>query len=115
MKCHVDIRDQHAVIQPHGKILIGEGDLILRDSIERAAQSGKKFLVLDLAKATYVDSSGLGEIIQAFTTLDARGIQLCLVGVKSRLYNLLDLTQLVVVLPIYDSVEDAVMLQLNAA
>lgn len=100
---HGDIK----VLALSGKITIGEGDVKLREKINDMIKEGDRKIILDLHGVTYIDSSGIGELVSSYTTLKNREGSLKLARLKSKIYDLLQLTALVSVFEIYDSVEDA--------
>jgi anti-sigma B factor antagonist len=84
------------------------GDLVLKNRVREVLQQGQKKLILDLAGVSYVDSAGLGEMVQAYATTKKEGGMLKLVAVTARLRDLLTITKLVTVFDSYDSQADAV-------
>src|SRR3970040_243163 len=56
------------ILDLKGKMLIGEGDELLREKINSLVENGKSKIVLNLAEVPYVDSAGLGEIVRCYTT-----------------------------------------------
>lgn len=108
MKASISDYDDIKVISISGKITIGEGDVKLRQLISETTEAGSKKIILDLKNVKYVDSSGIGELVSSYTTLRNRGGELALCNLNSKIYGLLQLTALVSVFGIYDSLEDAV-------
>lgn len=96
------------VLDLHGKILIGEGDDALRDSVARLVEAGKTRIVLNLADVPYVDSAGLGEIVRCYTTVSRKGGKLKLLSLTKKIQDLLAITKLLTVFESYDSEEIAV-------
>jgi anti-sigma B factor antagonist len=96
------------VIEPKGKITIGEGDLILRDEITKNLSEEKKKLVLDLGGVSYMDSAGVGELVSVYTSVKNRGGELKLANLTKKIKDLLTITQLMTIFDTYDSVNDAV-------
>jgi len=91
------------VLDMSGKITIGEGSVSLRAAIRRLLEEGKKRILLNLAGVSYVDSSGIGELIANYTTVSRQGGQLKLLNLTDRIQNLLVITKL---LTVFDSYED---------
>ena len=114
MKVVSEKRLDFVVLTAKGKITVGDGDAEIRQAIESAIQSSPRVIILDMERVTYVDSSGVGEMVSMFAWLREKGIGLAIVSVKPKVYGLLSLTRLVSVFPIYDSLEDA-MLSLTMA
>lgn len=61
------------VVDINGKITLGEGNVILRDTIRNLLARGEKKILLNLGDVTYIDSSGIGELVSSFTTTTNQG------------------------------------------
>jgi anti-sigma B factor antagonist len=72
------------------------------DKVRSALQEGRKRILLDLGSVRYVDSVGLGELVQAFSAVRTRGGALKLLNVTRRLADLLVVTKLLTVFDCYD-------------
>ncbi|MCB1051612.1 MAG: STAS domain-containing protein [Acidobacteria bacterium] len=107
MKAVLEERDDVAILKLHGKITIGEGDVMLRKHLDEIVERGFKKIIFDLKDVSYMDSSGVGELVACYTTVTNRDGQLRLTNLKSKIYGLLQLTALITVFQIYDSNEDA--------
>ena len=98
-----------AVIAVTGDITLNKGgDVALRDKVRSLLQQGKTKLVVDLGNVSFVDSAGLGELVQAYATTKNKGGVLKLARTTKRLKDLLTVTKLVTVFDTYDSEADAV-------
>jgi len=115
MKCIVEEHEGAVVLRISGRIDIGVGDIRLRETLEEAQRLGNKTIILDLARVSYMDSAGAGELVAAYTKLQEDNVSLCLSNLHPKVYGLLDLTRLITVFPVYDSNEDALMSRLKAA
>jgi len=92
------------ILDLHGKITLGDGgDVALKSKIAGVLQNGHKFILLNLRDVTYVDSAGLGEIVQAYASASKNGGKLKLLGMPKRVRDLLAITKL---LPIFEAFED---------
>lgn len=92
------------VIKVTGDItLSGGGDVLLKDKVQSLLQQGKKKLLLDLGGVAYVDSGGLGQLVQCNVTASKNGGALKLLNMTKRLNDLLVLTKLAT---IFDSHEN---------
>ena len=91
------------VLDVNGRITLGEGDEILKDKVNSLLNQGKKKIVLNLAEVPYVDSAGLGAMVNAYTTVKNQGGSLKLVGVTKKLSDLLVITKLATVFDSYDT------------
>ena len=90
------------VLDLEGKITIGEGSVALRNAIRRLIDEGKKKILLNLARVSYVDSSGIGELVSSFTTINREGGQLKLLNLTQKIQDLLAITKLLTVFDTYD-------------
>jgi anti-sigma B factor antagonist len=97
------------VIKITGDITLNQGgDVLLKDKVQSLLQQGRQKLVLDLGSVSYVDSAGLGQLVQIHATTKNKGGSLRIVNVTKRLKDLLVVTKLVTVFDSYDSEADAV-------
>ncbi|HEX3682044.1 MAG TPA: STAS domain-containing protein [Bryobacteraceae bacterium] len=96
------------VIDAAGRITLGEGASAFRDTIRDFANKGNKKLLLNLGDVSYIDSSGIGEMVSGFTTVTNNGGQMKLVGLSKRIKDLLQITKLYTVFDVYDDEAQAV-------
>ncbi|HSO73444.1 MAG TPA: STAS domain-containing protein, partial [Blastocatellia bacterium] len=89
-------------------ITIGEGSVQLREAVKRMLDEGKKKLLLNLGDVSYVDSSGIGELVSSYTTTGNNGGQLKLLNQTKKIHDLLTITKLVTVFETHDNEETAV-------
>jgi anti-sigma B factor antagonist len=82
------------IVDVIGRITLGEGNVVLREIVRDLAENGKKAIVLNLGEVVYVDSSGIGELVKAHTTIRNKGGQLKLANLNKRLHDLLQMTRL---------------------
>ena len=82
------------VIDLNGKITIGKGDLILRDTVDGVLKDGKKRILLNLDKVSYMDSAGIGELVACFKRVVEKEGVMKLVNPAGRVQDLLALTKL---------------------
>ena len=98
-----------AIMQVLGDITLGKGgDVILKDKIQSLLQQGYRKLILDMGAVSYVDSAGLGQLVQVYATTSHLGGSLKLLNLTKRLKDLLVLTKLLTVFDTYES-EDAAL------
>ncbi len=95
------------VLDLSGKITIGEGSVALRAAIRRLLEEGKKRILLNLAGVSYVDSSGIGELVSSYTAINKEGGQLKLLNLTQKIQDLLTITKLLTVFDVYDSEAEA--------
>lgn len=108
----LSIKDRQAgdvtILDLSGKITIGEGSVQLREAVRRMLDEGKKKLLLNLGDVSYVDSSGIGELVSSYTTTGNNGGQLKLLNQTKKIHDLLTITKLVTVFETHDNEETAV-------
>jgi anti-sigma B factor antagonist len=97
-----------AVVDCSGRITLGEGNVILREIVRDLAGKGAKAIVLNLGEVQYIDSSGVGELVKAHTTIRNLGGQLKLTNLNKRVHDLLELTRLSAVFDIQKDEASAV-------
>ena len=92
------------VLDIDGPITLGaEGSEKLGDKVRSVLQAGDKQVLLNLASVAYIDSAGLGELVNAFTTVKKQGGSLKLLGVTKKLKDRLVITKLATVFDSFDS------------
>ncbi len=96
------------VIDASGRITLGEGSSTFRDLIRDLATQGHKKILLNLSDVTYIDSSGIGELVSGFTTVTNGGGHLKLVGLSKRVQDLLQITKLLTVFQVFEEEAEAV-------
>ena len=96
------------ILDLSGKITIGEGSVQLREAVRKLLDEGKKKVLLNLGDVSYVDSSGIGELVSSYTTTGNQGGQLKLLSLTKKIHDLLQITKLLTVFETYDSEADAV-------
>jgi anti-sigma B factor antagonist len=96
------------ILDLSGKVTIGEGSVQLREVVKRLLDEGKKKILLNLGDVSYVDSSGIGELVSSYTTTNNAGGQLKLLNLTKKIQDLLMITKLLTVFETHDSEEAAV-------
>src|SRR5690349_8695864 len=89
------------IIDLSGKIVLGDGSSLLRETVKDLAARGQKNLLLNLADVNYIDSSGLGTLVAAFTTVKGQQGQLKLLNLTSKVHDLLQITKLLTVFDVF--------------
>jgi anti-sigma B factor antagonist len=90
------------IVDLSGRILAGDGSAALRDLVRNLISEGNKKILLNLRNVNYIDSSGLGELVCAFTSMRSAGGELKLLNLTKRVHNLLQITKLYTVFDITD-------------
>lgn len=96
------------VVDAVGRITLGDGASAFRDTIRDLAAKGNKKLLLNLAEVSYIDSSGIGEMVSGFTTVTNQGGQVKLLNLTKRVKDLLQITKLYTVFEVFDDEAHAV-------
>jgi anti-sigma B factor antagonist len=98
-----------AIVGISGDITLSKGgDVLLKDKIQSLLQQGHRKIVLDMGNVSYVDSAGLGQLVQVYATTSHLGGSLKLLNLTKRLRDLLVLTKLLTVFDAYDSESEAI-------
>jgi anti-sigma B factor antagonist len=96
------------VVDLSGRITLGEGSVVLREAVRDLLGKGRKAILLNLADVTYIDSSGIGELVSAFTSVSNQGGELKLLKLTKKVHDLLQITKLYTVFDIKDDEAAAV-------
>ena len=102
MKATIRQIDSVTVVDLSGRITLGEGCTQLRELIRDQLSKGNKNLLLNLADVTYIDSSGIGELVSAYTGVSKQGGSLKLLNLTKKVHDLLQITKLYTVFDIHD-------------
>ncbi|MGA2897436.1 MAG: STAS domain-containing protein [Acidobacteriaceae bacterium] len=108
MKVAIRQVDGITILDLSGRITLGEGSIILRDSVHDALDKGSKNILLNLAQISYIDSSGVGELVSAFTSVKNAGGELKLLNLTQKVHDLLQITKLYTVFDIWDNEASAI-------
>ncbi|MEI9974074.1 MAG: STAS domain-containing protein [Ignavibacteriota bacterium] len=105
MSLKITIREtaEATILDLSGRITLGEGLGDLRDSIREALTGERKHILLNLADVSYIDSSGLGQLIGSYATVTDRGGKLKLINLQKRVNDLMQITKLLTVFETYPS------------
>jgi len=95
------------ILDLKGKLILGEGDEMLRDKVNSLVHQGRKNILLNLEGVPYIDSAGLGEVVRTYTTVSRQGGRLKLLHLTKRIQDLLSITKLLTVFETYDSEPEA--------
>lgn len=102
-----DIGDT-TVVDISGRITLGEGSALLRTLIRQLLDQGRKYIVLNLSDVTYIDSSGIGELVSSFTAVKKEGGELKLLHLTKKVHDLLLITKLFTVFDVHNDEEKAI-------
>ena len=96
------------IVDCSGRITLGEGSVILRDIVKDLLSKGQKKILLNLGDVNYIDSSGIGELVSAYTTVRNQGGELKLLNLTKKVHDLLQITKLYTVFDVKDDEAGAV-------
>ena len=97
-----------SVMDASGRITLGEGASSFRETLRELVSKGNKKLLLNLADVSYIDSSGIGELVSGFTSVTNQQGQLKLLNLTKRVRDLLQITKLYTVFEVFDDETAAV-------
>ncbi|HEX6505764.1 MAG TPA: STAS domain-containing protein [Terriglobales bacterium] len=108
MKSNTRQVDGVTIVDLSGRITLGEGSVVLRDTVRELIGKGNKKILLNLGDVNYIDSSGIGELVSAFTTVRNQGGELKLLNLTKKVHDLLQITKLYTVFDVKDDETSAV-------
>lgn len=91
------------ILDLKGKITIGSGDVALRNAVQEVMNSGATKILINMGDVSTIDSSGIGELVSAYTTATNRGAKVKLINLPAKVTDILTITQLITVFDVYDS------------
>jgi anti-anti-sigma factor len=95
------------ILCPEGKITLGDGDQELGEAVRQALEEGARKMIINFTKVTYLDSSGVGELVGCYTSIKNRGGELRICGMNSRIFGLIKMTSLHSVFEVKDTEEES--------
>jgi anti-sigma B factor antagonist len=108
MKVNTRQVDGITVLDLSGRITLGEGSVQLRDAVRDLLAKGSKLILLNLGDVNYIDSSGIGELVSAYTTVRNQGGELKLLNLTKKVHDLLQITKLYTVFDVKDDEASAI-------
>ena len=100
--------DGVTILDLSGRITLGEGSVTLRDALRDLINKGENHILLNLGDVSYIDSSGIGELVSAFTSVKNNGGELKLLNLTKKVHDLLQITKLYTVFDVKDDEASAV-------
>ena len=100
--------DGVTILDLSGRITLGEGSVQLRDAVRELLAKGQKHILLNLGDVNYIDSSGIGELVSAYTTARNQGGELKLLNLTKKVHDLLQITKLYTVFDVKDDEASAI-------
>jgi anti-sigma B factor antagonist len=96
------------ILDLNGQIRLGESNINLHNAIRDLADAGEKKILINLAKVTHIDSSGLGELVGGYATMEKLGGNMKLVNLNDRVTELIMITKLLTVFDVYEDEATAI-------
>jgi anti-sigma B factor antagonist len=96
------------ILDLSGRISLGEGSALLRKTIRDLLEGGQSKILLNLGDVNYIDSSGIGELVSAFSAVRNRDGELKLLNLTKKVHDLLQITKLFTVFDVYNDEPTAV-------
>ena len=100
--------DGVTILDLNGRIVLGEDTLLLRNTIRDLIANRQRMILLNMRKVPYIDSSGIGELVAAFTTVRKQGGALKLLSLTEKVYDVLQITKLYTVFDVKEDEADAI-------
>jgi len=97
-----------SVVDVAGRITLGEGSSALRETLRDMVSKNQKKILLNLGDVSYIDSSGIGELVSGFTSVTNSGGQLKLLNLNKRVKDLLQITKLYTVFDVHEDEAHAI-------
>ncbi|MFN8010561.1 MAG: STAS domain-containing protein [Holophagaceae bacterium] len=95
------------ILYPEGKITLGDGDQELGEAVRTALEQGGRKVLINFSKVSYLDSSGVGELVGCYTSIKNKGGELKICGMNSRIFSLITMTSLHSVFDVKDTEEES--------
>jgi anti-sigma B factor antagonist len=95
------------ILDMSGKLRIGEIGPVFCSTIHDLVEEGRRKIILNLQGITHIDSTGLGELIASYNTLDKNGGRVKLLALTQKVRELMILTKLLTVFDIYEREQKA--------
>jgi anti-sigma B factor antagonist len=100
--------DKVVIFDLAGSLTVGEPVTSMREAIKAELDNGERKFILNMADVSYIDSSGLGELVWAYTSVRNKGGDVKLLNLATRVKDLLQLTKLLTVFDTYESESRAI-------
>jgi anti-sigma B factor antagonist len=108
MKASTRQVDGVTIVDLSGRITLGEGSVVLRDAVKQLSSQGHKKILLNLGDVSYIDSSGIGELVSAYTSVRNAGGDLKLLNLTKKVHDLLQITKLYTVFDVQEDEASAI-------
>jgi anti-sigma B factor antagonist len=106
---HVELRQAGdvVIVDLKGKLTLGLGDQILRDTIDELLAENRRKILLNLSEVSFIDSAGVGELVAGLRTARRFGASLKLLQASERVQQTLFTARLLPIFELYPSEAEA--------
>ena len=94
--------DGVTIVDISGRIVLGEESAALRELVRDLLSKGHKKILFNLGDVNYIDSTGLGHLVSAYTSVRKQEGELKLLKLTNRVHDLMQITKLYTVFDILD-------------
>ena len=108
MKIETRTKGDIKILDCSGKITLGEGTMAVRNKVRDILQSDGRKIILNLGDVSYIDSSGIGELVSTYTTVTSKGGQLKILNLNKKIKELLTITKLLTVFQVFDDEQSSI-------
>ena len=95
------------ILYPEGKVTLGDGDQELGEAVRTSLATGERKIIINFSKVSYLDSSGVGELVGCYTSIKGKGGELRICGMSSKIFSLIKMTSLHSVFEVKDTEDEA--------
>lgn len=96
------------ILDLDGKIIMGTGDAMLKEAVDNLLAEDKNKILLNFSRVTYMDSSGIGQLVQSFRQTKQAGGHLKIVNISNKIYNTFTIMRLLPIFEVYSDEEEAI-------
>ena len=110
MSLKINVREigDVSIVDLNGRIVMGEETASLRETVAKMLQEGKKNILLNLADVSFIDSTGVGQLVSCYVTAGNRGASLRLLHRQKNIPDVLRITRVDTIIPRYADEKAAV-------
>ena len=108
MKATVRKLEKVTILDLSGKLIMGVGDVFLRDKIRNLVEEGEKNVILTLSNVRFIDACGLGQIIQSYRRIRDAGGNLAILNISGKVNKVLNITGISQVIKVFDDEKEAI-------
>ena len=107
LKAAVRTAGDVSIVDLSGRLTLGEGSGLVRNTIKDLVSAGRKNILVNLKDVTYIDSAGLGELVGAYASVTNLAGNIKLLHPQAKVHDLLQVTKLYTVFVAFDDEAEA--------